>query len=443
MAERSTSRPERDSVALFVVAFVASATVGTHGLVYWDAGDYTRLALEGGHSGLLLGRPLFLAVSRALLRLVDPERAEPALRWAWTAFSACAAPLLTSLAREVGLGRREAFFSGLALALSPAFAHTAHQVLTDDPAVVLTLLALLLSTRQRGIVAGLVLGAAIATRETAVLLAPSLLLLLRERRERVLASISIVLGTAGIVLGAHQGLPPSLVGWTRAMHRSSTLHLSDVLVSLGWLVSIGPFVLFVGARAVREASRELRLVALPAALGTALLILYPFGAYSPRYVLATAPLAFLLPAGILLARRPRLALAALLLPLPFVVVATSKTRAVTERGELAARELSAATPMRALIVPGHYCPQLRLHFAIEAKKTGRARDVTYLCPGWEWPADAAKALETARCEGRTLVVDLRDDAWLGKGELEPAAAIKAWARVLAGPIAVVPPRTCD
>ena len=456
----------RDLFGLFLLSFVASALVGTHGLAYWDAGDYTRLAIEGAPSGLLLGRPLFLAASRLILATgFDVAHAEPVLRWTWTFASATAPPLLALLAARLGFSRAEALATGAALALSPAFAHTAHQVLTDGPALALTIGALVIAAGQptidsegesagvpsarrpiaRAATSGLVLAAAIATRETAVLFGLSLVLLALPagRLAALAAATTTVVGTAAIVLIAHHGPPPSLVGWTAAMGKSSTLHLRDVLVSLGWVLAIGPLPVVLGIAALRSPRKELRWIAWPATLATLLLVFYPFGAYSPRYVLATAPLAFLLPAGPLLAKRPRLAIVLLLLPLGAVFFATRPTRALAERGADAATRFS-TLPDRALLVPGHFCPQVRLAIAIDAKKTGLHRDVTLLCPGWEWPDDPADALDRARCEGRTLVLDLRDDAWFGDGERAPRAALQAWAarQSLTGPIAVVPPREC-
>ena len=41
----------RDLVALWLLSLVTSAVVGIHGVAYWDAGDYVRLAIDGGQSG--------------------------------------------------------------------------------------------------------------------------------------------------------------------------------------------------------------------------------------------------------------------------------------------------------------------------------------------------------------------------------------------------------
>ncbi len=435
---------------LWCLSFAAAALVGTHGIAYWDAGDYARLAVEGRMSGLLLGRPVFLVLSRAILAVgVDVAFAEPVLRWTWTAFSACAAPLFMILALELGLPRAAAGAAGAALACSPAFAHTAHQVLTDAPALSLTIGALALAARPtlpRAWLAGAVLALAIATRETSAWFLISLALLAARagRRTAIVAVASCLLGTALVVLACHRGVPPSLAGWGKAMHRSSSLRARDVLVALGWAFSAGPAVALAGAAGLRdrELSRALRPVVGPAAVGTALLCFYPFAAWTPRFMLATAPLALLLPAGVWMSRRPRLAAALLLFPLVGTYGATARPRELARRGDDAAARFL-ATPAPALWVPGHFCPQAELALAIAARK-GSPRDVMMLCPGWRWPDAAGRALDRARCEGRTLVLDLRDDAWIGEWEVAPAAAIRAYAarEGLEGPLAIVPPRAC-
>lgn len=467
MPSPSRSLAPRDLLALFAVAFVAAALVGTHGLVYWDAGDYVRLALEGGPSGLLLGRPLFLLVSRGVLRVAfalgaDAAHAEPILRWSWTVASATAPPSLALLAVRLDLERRAAMLAGLALALSPAFAHTAHQALTDGPALALSIGALAIVAHRggrptgRAVAGGAVLAAAIATRETAVVHLVALVLLAARdgRRAAWAASVATVACAAAIVLLSHRGLPPSLTGWTVAMGRSSRLGPLDVAISLGWVLAIGPLPVVLGARALPKVRGAVAIVAWPAAAATALLLLYPFGAYSPRYVLSTAPLAFLLPAAAILTRDPRAtsatrhvawAGAALLVPLAITWLATARTRAVAARGAEAAQRFAARSlPDRALIVPGHYCPHVRLWHAIEARTSGARRDVTLLCPGWDWPDDPATALDRARCDGRTLLLDVRDDAWVGAGEIGPREQIQGWARehALFGPVVIAGPQRC-
>ena len=106
-------------------------------------------------------------------------------------------------------------------------------------------------------------------------------------------------------------------------------------------------------------------VSVPAAIATVLLLFYPDGSFSPRYMLATVPLAFFLPAAAWMADRPRTMAAAFLVPLVILFVATQSARVVTARGD-AVIERVAALPQKALVVPGHYCPQARLGATIQA-----------------------------------------------------------------------------
>lgn len=414
--------------ALYVVAFLAAALVGTHGLAYWDAADYVRLSLDGGPSGLLLGRPLFLFISRALALLVEPQHAEPLLRWFWTAVSATAAPLMMTLASALGFERRASFVAGLLLALSPSFAHTSHQVLTDGPALAASLAALILASRGRAVFAGILLAVAITTRETAAVHAIAVALLL-GRRALITLAVTAVL-TIVIVLLAHRGLPPSLAHWGAAMEQSSRTHpltARDVGISLLWILAAGPLAVVVGIAEMRRAPR----VVWPALAVTLLLVFYPDGAFSPRYVLATAPIAFFLAAAPYLATRPRLTAVALLVPLALTKVATRRTDALAARGNDAMNTFRAPPP-RALIVPGHYCAHVRLELSIE-----RRRDVELVCPGWEWPKDLSAKLG----RGRPVMLDLRDDAWVGPRELSARDAVVAYARQhgAAGPIATFIP----
>jgi hypothetical protein len=172
----------RDVVALWAAAFLASAVIGNHGVGYWDAGDYVRLAIDGGQSGMLLGRPLFLAISHLILAAgVDPAWAEPVLRWFWSAVSAIAAPALAVLAARLGLARPASLAAGAALALSPSFAHTSHQVLTDGPSLALAICALVAATASRPSLSGALLGVAILTRETAAVHVVAVAILLGRR----------------------------------------------------------------------------------------------------------------------------------------------------------------------------------------------------------------------------------------------------------------------
>jgi hypothetical protein len=137
----------RDLCVLWAVGVVAAAAIGTHGLAYWDAGDYVRQAVRSEPSGLLLGRPFFLFASRSVVEIAlrcgaGADAIEPTLRWFWTCVSATAAPAMAVLVARLGMGRSASLAAGAALAIAPSFAHTSHQVLTDAPALALSLLAL-------------------------------------------------------------------------------------------------------------------------------------------------------------------------------------------------------------------------------------------------------------------------------------------------------------
>ncbi len=196
--EEDEAVPWRAFGAVYLVAVLASIAVGSRGIAYWDAGDYVKLAIRGGTSGLLLGRPLFLAASRAMVRCVlavgaRPEHLEPTLRWAWTLASATAAPLLGWLAFELRLGRSASVVAGLCLAVAPSFAHTSHQVLTDGPALALSLAALAVTARARkdahAIVAGTLLACAITTRETAAVPGVAIMASLWSNKRRMVLAL--------------------------------------------------------------------------------------------------------------------------------------------------------------------------------------------------------------------------------------------------------------
>ncbi len=470
------TRPTRlELTLLFGVALAAASTVGTHGLAYWDAGDYVRQALRGEPSGLLLGRPLFLAVSRWIvdvaLRLGAGEAAlEPCLRWWWTAFSSLAPSLFALLVARLGLGRRAALAAGAALAISPSFAHTAHQVLTDAPALTLVFGALVLACPTGGgddrrssiqaFFAGVLVAAAVAVRETAALQFVAVVLLLwPKKRAASVATLSFVVGLSLVVL--HAKGSATLAGWFDAMASSSSKHpigLRDVGLSIVWMLTLGPLpvVLAVIAMRPRElrtvlAQPKIRAVVLPSLLGTLLLTVYPDGSFSPRYLLSTAPLALLVVAAKPLANKlggPRRVRFALLLvaPLALAPVALARTHALAREGEEMRSRLRIA-PDHALVVPGHLCPAagavLAEADAASVHRAGigvpRAR-LELLCPGWAWPANEGALtarLDDARCHGRAVLLDTRDEAWVGAREWEAKSWVRAYvareanARILA------------
>jgi hypothetical protein len=472
----------RAYVALFALALATASLVGSHGLAYWDAGDYVREAIRGEGSGLLLGRPLFLAISRALVRVAlragaGASAIEPVLRWWWCAIAALSAPLLARLSLLVGARRAGALLAGLALALAPSFAHTAMQVLTDGPAIALSLLALVLAGSAcgagddsnasapgvgRGIalgaLSGACLGAATATRETAIVHALALALLLR-RPSAVLAAAAACGFALVLALAEGRGVGLAMIpGWLRAMHGSAAKHplaARDVAIAAAWLLALGPLPLalsIVGvrrdlaARAVdRQAARRLA-IALPALAAALALLFYPDGAFSPRYQLAVTPMLLVAGApvadalGRVAARRvaSRVAsLAAILAALGLLAVRLGARGADALAAEGAAMHVRIlAVPDGALVVPGHLCPAYEVAEAARdalrasgATRAVAARRYSIVCPGWGWPTREAlfTMLDDARRAGRAVAVDLRDEAWVGAREAAARDDVRAYA----------------
>ena len=421
----------RELAALWVLAFAASALIGSHGILYWDAGDYVTQALTGQLSGLLLGRPLFLWISRGVLAAgVDPVHAEPVLRWFWCAAGSLAAPALCVLGRTLGLSRSAALMAGSALALSPSFAHTTHQVLTDSPALGLSIAALAVAaggrSSMRAGVAGALIAAAVAMRETAALQLVAVVLLLGWR-----GWISATV--FGVALGSIVALapPPALVAWFGDMSRSAETHpwrWRDLAISIGWLMTAGPVPVLVGAATLwrRRASDRLLLVAVPSALATLLLLFYQDGSFSPRYMLATAPIAFFLAAAPWLCARPRLAAASLAIPFIVAAVFVRPVNAVAERGATLTERLP-HLPQRSVVVPGHFCPQARLSATIHKRD-----DLEFICPGWGWPADVGAVLDSAVKGGRPVAIDPRPNVWMGGRETAASQEVQNWLRQHSG-----------
>jgi hypothetical protein len=411
----------RDLAGLWLLSIVASAVVGIHGVAYWDAGDYVRLAIDGGQSGLLLGRPLFLLVSRLILRTgVDPVHAEPVLRWFWCGVGAVAPPALAVLAVRLGLSRAAALAAGVALALSPSFAHTAHQVLTDAPSLALAIVALLAATHAQAALAGLLLAVAILTRETAAIHAVAVAILLGRRA-------IVAAGVCAAVMAATLWAcpPPAFDAWMHAMARSVQAHpitAWQIEAPFLWILAAGPLPVAAGIVVLaRRPPARWRIVSWPAVAGTLAILFYPDGWFSPRYMLATVPLACFLPAAEWLAARPRLLAAALIGPLVTLVIVTKPARVVAARAAAVMARV-AALPAGAFVVPGHYCADARLGATIH-----RRHDLQMMCTGWEWPEDPARALDAALAAGHPVAMDLSHDAWMPPLETRDRDVVKAWA----------------
>jgi hypothetical protein len=163
-----------------------------------------------------------------------------------------------------------------------------------------------------------------------------------------------------------------------------------------WILAAGPLPVIVGmVRLVRRrATGRWLVVSVPAVAGTIAILFYPDGWFSPRYMLATVPLAFFLPAAAWLAERPRYLAIGLMAPLVAMPLILMPVRAITSRGE-AVMDRVAQLPRNAFVVPGHYCSNAQLAATIHAR-----RDLSMMCPGWGWPADPVRVLDEALASGR-------------------------------------------
>lgn len=456
------ARPWVSATVLFVCAAAAAVFIGPSGPVYWDTFGYLTQALTGQVGGLGLGRPLFVwasyAVSHAYLAAGGSVwHVEALLRACWLLVSATTAPATWGLARACGLSRRAALFAGLGVAVSPAFAHTSANVLTDGPAAALVVWSLaagaqatrltarqVLSRRAGAYawLAGSLLGAACGLREESVLFAASLVLMWLAAPKPARPRLAVAMTVPAVLVGAGPVLVAALtqpgyagtVGWwlravvpAGAVRDPATRRLG---VYLAWLVALGPavaaaaVVAWTRQRACLLRSRSLALaVCLPAVVQLLALAFYPEISYSPRYLAIVFPGAVALPAGLALDRwagpsRARLVGlgATLLVPLlvarPFLLA-----RSAPLEGALAALPRTLiALPAGSVVVTGQLCPAIPFveeEYRRDPAYSNRALQWQTVCPGSAWPPDLATHLDAARAEHRLVVLDLRPASWLG------------------------------
>jgi hypothetical protein len=343
------------------------------------------------------------------------------LRWFWSAVGALAAPALASLALRLGFDRKSAFMAGAALALSPTFAHTSHQVLTDAPALAMSIAGLACAAAGQPWRAGVLMAAAMATRETSAIHLVAVVMLPGLRRG-ALSLVACTISLASIVI---VDPPAGMSQWLGAMTQSAQSHpwsFVDLGTALLWVLGAGPVPVIAGALVLarREVNRRVRVVAIPAAIGTALLLFYPDGSFSPRYVLATVPIAFFLAGAPWLAGRTMIAAAALVIPLAGAAIPAARANAVAAQGATLFARIPSLPP-DAVVVPGHFCPQARLAAVIAGRP-----DLRFVCPGWDWPGDVAAELDGALRAGRPVAVDVADAAWVGTREDAPRETVRGW-----------------
>lgn len=450
-------------IAVYATAIGAALTLGPRGPVYWDTFDYLRQALSGQVGGLALGRPAFVLASHALVgafrRLGGSVwDIEPFLRACWMAVACSAAPAASLLARRCGCAPAGAWAAGLCVALSPAMAHTSAAVLTDAPALATTLWALVVGAaavkasghaRVLALAAGALAGTAFGMREQSLICVVSLALMLRAAPSTQRLSLALLM-TAGamatavvplaFVLATQSGYVQTVANWVEAMRTASQSSRPTGWWFLLWIVTLGPATVVAATLAwtrrlpFRE-DRDGLLVAVcvPSVLQLSALLFYPYLAYSPRYLLPVLPGAFAIPAAVLCQRslglaRVRLigiAVAALVVPILAAVPVVHRREAPLRSMLRSLREDLRAIPARSTVVTGQLCPATQLVQSQRSAGGEPADEWLTICPGWSWPSDLPSRLDADRASGRTLVLDLRKDAWLGA---EQQAALAELAR---------------
>jgi hypothetical protein len=475
--------PERGSVraawwpgvALYLMALGAALALGSRGPVYWDSAGYVAQAITGRVGGLALGRPLFVLVSHAVSSAYlsahgSAWNLEPVLRHAWMLVSAIAAPASWDLARRCGVGDRASILAGLAVAFSPAFAHTSGVVLTDAPALAVSTLSLVAGARSVGIgvrereapslrfasVAGACAGISFGLREQSlVVLAPMALMIPlapRPMRARVaaitlLTFLAVSMTPLAYLARTQPAWWPSVRAWIGSMHREDASHqfgALDVGAYFAWLLSLGPATLVAAilgwtrrARTIASFPSVSLAVCVPSLVQLALLSRYPDIAFSPRYLLPALPGALAIPAAvavepILESRRHAAAVAVAMLLIPALVAAPfvhSLAAPVVKVLDETPAALMRSGP-RLLVVTGEPCTSVLLAQTIVRRERGPSQaDWETICPGWGWPQDLTARLDAARADRRTVVIDLRDAAWIGDGQRARRAEAVGWLAV--------------
>lgn len=416
------------------------------GPLYWDSFGYVEQALRCKVGGLGLGRPLFVLFLHAVTRVVmsfgtTAAELERALALACLLVSAFVAPLTAMYGSRVGLGRHGAMAAGIVVATSPLFAHTTGSVLTEGPSMVLAMASLVVATARvrqpallRWLLAGALVGGAVAMREQAIYFLPATLLHAARERTRwrtlavTLVGFALVLGGAvGWFAATQDGYAVRFVIWRGGvahevadaafMHRTH-----DIPLTLAGLLALGPVAIVLAATAFGTRTRQLLgrargpapLVLASVALLATLLVV-PDVALRPRYFCLLLPGLVAIPAGLAVARlspriRPLLAVAAalpLLASAPWVNAYDAQQVAATRE----TRARIASLPPTALLVTGRPCASLVLDNVIASYAGEPKVDVARICAGWAWPANLRQSLDEARRKGAYVVVDMREGAW--------------------------------
>ncbi len=448
--------------ALWAIAMAAAAAIGPRGPVYWDTFGYLTQALTGQVGGLGLGRPVFVLVSHVVTRAaldagLSVWSVEPLLRSLWLVVAASAAPATCRLARECGLSRAGSLASGLAVALSPAMAHTSAAVLTDAPALAVAVWALATGARavrvaagddagrvhavRLALLAGALAGLACGVREqsasavlTLVAMVPAARPSMRLRLAASIIGAAVLVVALPIVVVAvtQPAYWETVRGWLDAMERESGAPFGLRLAAMAaWLVALGPIALVAAAsvwlrtpRVLWRPWRPLSAVVVVAMAQLIALAWYPDLTYSPRYLLPVLPGVIAIPAGVAWMRVSRAAerrvgVVSLVASVALLIAA----RAAVDGREDSLRRVLQALPQQlaevpaAAVVTGQPCPAIAYIMTAGRVAAGGVRTTDgweAICPGWAWPADLAARLDAIRASGRRVVVDLRQDAWMGQ-----------------------------
>ena len=190
------------------------------------------------------------------------------------------------------------------------------------------------------------------------------------------------------------------------------------------------------ALAPTHARLPLALACVPALAQLLLLAFYQDISFSPRYLLPALAASVALPAGLALAPL-RARTVALLLAAPLAIAALAiraqgaRLRAVLDETPA----LVAALPAGSVVVTGQPCPAVSLALAL-ARYERNHLSIEPVCPGWSWPADLAARLDAARAQGHTVVLDLREGAWVGLRQQRARDEARRYADAHAGAVRV-------
>ncbi len=448
---------------LYLSAVAAALIVGPSGPVYWDTFDYLRQAMTGQVGGLALGRPVFVLVSHWTAEVsqrlgISVWHIEPVLRMLWLAIAASAAPACAVLAHRCGAPRAAALVAGAVVAGSPAMAHTSATVLTDAPALATTVWALVacvgavapasVGWRRQAILAGLLAGLAFGLREQSAVAWLTLLWLLRlaphERRVAVAWRMGVTFAATAAapviwLLLADPGYLTTVITWWTAMRQATTRPVTPGWFVV-WLLSLGPPAVWLAVRAwsaglVWQAGHRgpWMAVCLPAVAQLATLLFYPYLAYSPRYLLPVLPGAVALPAALWWEHRVvgpharRWLIASLVLPLAIASPVLRMREAPLTRARTSLAADLRALPSASTIVTGQLCPAAQFAQAQVVRASEPRPDWRMVCPGWAWPADLASRLDADLASGRTVVLDLRPEVWLGAEQQAALREVRRYA----------------